>query len=145
MNDKFSLRDYPLKAASLYVSALSFILENTIEEGKYANIKELSAKINIGTRRIQQILRLNYLAPKIKEDIVNGRQPRDLKLVDLREIPMLWSEQLEKFYGLIIYKSNRKSMCQKELLQRATQKDVEIDIEEQINVTKSIMLKYQYK
>ncbi|BFD47875.1 MAG: hypothetical protein DMENIID0003_09490 [Wolbachia endosymbiont of Sergentomyia squamirostris] len=71
-----------------------------LEEGKYANIKELSKKINIGTRRIQQILRLNYLAPKIKEDIVNGRQPRDLKLVDLREIPMLWSDQLEKFYGL---------------------------------------------
>lgn len=31
---------------------------------------------------------------------INGRQPRDLKLVDLREIPMLWSEQVEKFYGL---------------------------------------------
>lgn len=30
-------------------------------------------------------------------------------------------------------------LLQKELLQRATQKDVEIDIEEQINVTKSIM------
>ncbi len=51
-----------------------------LEEGKYRSVKELSAKINIGTRRIQQILRLNYLAPKIKEDIVNGRQPRDLKL-----------------------------------------------------------------
>ncbi|OJH30323.1 DNA-invertase hin [Wolbachia endosymbiont of Armadillidium vulgare] len=73
-----------------------------LEEGKYRSVKELSAKINIGTRRIQQILRLNYLAPKIKEDIVNGRQPRDLKLVDLREIPMLWSEQLEKFYGLVL-------------------------------------------
>ncbi len=71
-----------------------------LEEGKYGSVKELSAKINIGTRRIQQILRLNYLAPKIKEDIINGRQPRGLKLVDLREIPMLWSEQLEKFYGL---------------------------------------------
>ncbi|WP_264378251.1 MULTISPECIES: recombinase family protein [unclassified Wolbachia] len=71
-----------------------------LEAGKYASVKELSVKINIGTRRVQQILRLNYLAPKIKEDIVNGRQPRDLKLVDLREIPMLWSEQLEKFYGL---------------------------------------------
>ncbi|BET31422.1 recombinase family protein [Wolbachia pipientis] len=70
-----------------------------LEEGKYESVKELSAKINIGTRRVQQILRLNYLAPKIKEDIVNGRQPRDLKLVDLREIPMLWSEQREKFYG----------------------------------------------
>ncbi|WP_265035181.1 MULTISPECIES: recombinase family protein [unclassified Wolbachia] len=71
-----------------------------LEEGEYANIKELSKKINIGTRRIQQILRLNYLAPKIKEDIVNGRQPRGLKLADLGEIPMLWSEQLKKFYGL---------------------------------------------
>ncbi|WP_264706676.1 recombinase family protein [Wolbachia endosymbiont (group B) of Archips podanus] len=70
-----------------------------LEAGKYGSVKELSAKINIGTRRIQQILRLNYLAPKIKEDIVNGRQPRSLKLADLREIPMLWSEQREKFYG----------------------------------------------
>jgi len=72
-----------------------------LEEGKYRSVKELSAKINIGTRRIQQILRLNYLAPKIKEDIVNGRQPRGLKLVDLREIPMLWSEQMGKFYKLV--------------------------------------------
>ncbi len=72
-----------------------------LEEGKYESVKELSAKINIGTRRIQQILRLNYLAPRIKEDIVNGRQPRGLRLVDLREIPMLWSEQLEKFYKLV--------------------------------------------
>ncbi len=70
-----------------------------LEEGKYRSVKEMSAKINIGTRRIQQILRLNYLAPKIKEDIVNGRQPRGLRLVDLKEIPMLWSEQMEKFYG----------------------------------------------
>ncbi|WP_419214812.1 recombinase family protein [Wolbachia endosymbiont of Rhagoletis cingulata] len=70
-----------------------------LEEGKYRSVKELSIKINVGTRRIQQILRLNYLAPKIKEDIVNGRQPRGLRLIDLREIPMLWSEQLEKFYG----------------------------------------------
>ncbi|WP_250294740.1 recombinase family protein [Wolbachia endosymbiont of Oedothorax gibbosus] len=71
-----------------------------LEEGKYRSVKELSVKINIGTRRIQQILRLNYLAPKIKEDIVNGRQPSSLRLADLREIPMLWSEQMEKFYKL---------------------------------------------
>ncbi len=77
-----------------------------LEEGKYGSVKELSVKINIGTRRIQQILRLNYLAPKIKEDIVNGRQPSNLRLVDLREIPMLWSEQLEKFYGF------KQAVCQ---------------------------------
>ncbi len=75
-----------------------------LEEGKYASVKEMSVKINIGTRRIQQILRLNYLAPKIKEDIVNGRQPRSLRLVDLREISMLWSGQVEKFYGLNLQK-----------------------------------------
>ncbi|WP_244226862.1 recombinase family protein [Wolbachia endosymbiont of Rhagoletis indifferens] len=75
-----------------------------LDEGKYRSVKELSVKINIGTRRIQQILRLNYLAPKIKEDIVNGRQPRSLRLADLREIPMLWSEQLEKFYDLNLQK-----------------------------------------
>jgi site-specific DNA recombinase len=73
-----------------------------LEEGKYRSVNELSAKINIGTRRIQQILRLNYLAPKIKEDIVNGRQPRNLKLFDLREILMLWSEQMKKFYKLAV-------------------------------------------
>ncbi len=70
-----------------------------LEDGKYASVKEMSVKIKISMRRIQQILRLNYLAPKIKEDVVNGRQPRGLKLVNLREIPMLWSEQLKKFYG----------------------------------------------
>ncbi|WP_341814288.1 recombinase family protein [Wolbachia endosymbiont (group A) of Machimus atricapillus] len=70
-----------------------------LEDGKYASVKEMSAKIKIGMRRIHQILRLNYLAPQIKEDIVNGKQPRGLKLVNLREIPVLWSEQLEKFYG----------------------------------------------
>ncbi len=78
----------------------AYLWKRELEEGKYRSVQKLSAKINIGARRIQQILRLNYLAPKIKEDIVNGRQPRDLKLAYLREVPMLWSDQLEKFYGL---------------------------------------------
>ncbi|WP_265017145.1 hypothetical protein [Wolbachia endosymbiont (group B) of Endotricha flammealis] len=32
------------------------------------------------------------------------RQPRDLKLAYLREVPMLWSDQLEKFYGFNLQK-----------------------------------------
>ncbi|BFD47580.1 MAG: hypothetical protein DMENIID0003_06540 [Wolbachia endosymbiont of Sergentomyia squamirostris] len=82
----------------------AYLWKRQLEEGKYGSVKELSKKINIGRRRIQQILRLNYLAPKIKEDVVNGRQPSNLRLVDLREIPMLWSEQLEKFYDLNLQK-----------------------------------------
>jgi len=45
---------------------------------------ELSTKINVSTRYIEQIIRLNDLAPKIKEDKVNGRQPSRLRLADLR-------------------------------------------------------------
>ncbi len=30
-----------------------------LEEGKYASVKEMSVKIDIGTRRIQQILRFS--------------------------------------------------------------------------------------
>ncbi|GFQ69410.1 uncharacterized protein TNCT_326821 [Trichonephila clavata] len=57
----------------------AYLWKRQLEEGKYESVKELSVKISIGTRRIQQILRLNYLAPKIKEDIVNGRQPSNLR------------------------------------------------------------------
>jgi site-specific DNA recombinase len=61
--------------------------------------KALSAGIIIGMRRIQQVLRLNFMAPKIKEDIVKVRQPRNLRLADLRKIPLLQSDQFGKFYG----------------------------------------------
>jgi len=60
-------------------------------------VRELSTKINISMRYIEQIVRLNDLAPKIKKDKVNRRQSSSVKLPDLREIPMLWSEKLEKF------------------------------------------------
>jgi len=63
-------------------------------------VKELSTIVNISRRRIQQIIRLNYLSHKIVEGIVNGRQTSSLRLGNLKEIPLLWSEQLEKFYGL---------------------------------------------
>jgi hypothetical protein len=71
-----------------------------LEKGKHAEVRELSTIVNISMRYIQQIIRLNYSAPKIVEDIVNGKKTISLWLVDLREIPMLWSEQLEKFCRL---------------------------------------------
>jgi len=48
-------------------------------------------------RYIQHIVRLNGLATKIKGDKGNGRQPSGLRLADMREMPMLWSEKLEMF------------------------------------------------
>jgi site-specific DNA recombinase len=51
-------------------------------------------------RCIEQIIRLNDLAPKIKEEKVNRRQSSSLTLADLMEMPILWSEKLENFGGL---------------------------------------------
>lgn len=76
----------------------AYMWQRQIKEGKYATTRELCTEINV--RHIQRILRLNYLAPRIKEDILNGNQPKYLKLADLKKIPLLWSEQFEKFYGV---------------------------------------------
>jgi len=37
------------------------------------------------------------LSPQIKEDKVNEKQPSSLRLADLWEIAVLWSEKLELF------------------------------------------------
>jgi site-specific DNA recombinase len=45
------------------------------------------------------ILRLNFLAPKLKEAVLFGEQPRHLKLAYLmNNVPVLWSEQEEIFW-----------------------------------------------
>ncbi|WP_395462746.1 recombinase family protein [Wolbachia endosymbiont of Cantharis cryptica] len=75
--------------------------QNQLNSGKFATIGELCKHEKLREKYVQYILRLNYLAPKIKEDILNGTQPDHLKLIDFKKtkIPLLWSEQLEKFYG----------------------------------------------
>ena len=49
---------------------------------------------------MNKIIKLKDLAPKIIEDIVNRRQTSRLRLADLRDIPILWSEKLVKIWGL---------------------------------------------
>ena len=66
--------------------------KSQLEEGEHASVRELSTIVNISMRCRQQIIRLNYLSHKIVEEIVNGRQTDGLRLADLREIAMLWSE-----------------------------------------------------
>ena len=63
------------------------------------SVRQLGTVVNTSMRRIQQIIRLN-LSHKIVEDTVNMRQTGSLRLADLRDIPKLWDEQLEKCYGL---------------------------------------------
>ena len=63
------------------------------------NISQLARKENLSDRYISRILRLNFLAPDIVIDILEGRQPRGLRLQDLitKAIPALWDEQKSLF------------------------------------------------
>lgn len=68
------------------------------ERGGFTSLDAFAEKYGINVSYAARILRLNLLAPDIREAILHGRQPRTLKLVDLlAPFPALWSEQREKF------------------------------------------------
>jgi len=48
--------------------------KHQLEEGKHAEVRELSTIVNISIRYIQQIIGLNYSATKFVEDIVNEKK-----------------------------------------------------------------------
>lgn len=56
---------------------------------------KLAAKEKVTTGYVSRILRLNQVAPDIVKAIMEGRQPRELKIQDFmnKAIPDLWEEQ----------------------------------------------------
>jgi hypothetical protein len=76
--------------------------QRQLKSGKYRGMKELCERESITAKYAQLILRLNFLALKLQEAIINGTQPRHLKLADLmNNVPLLWNEQ-EEMFGLKI-------------------------------------------
>lgn len=76
--------------------------KSQIENGEYANARELGRAYNIScSKYISRILRLNFLAPKIKEAILTGKQPPHIRLNDFmgKEFYPLWKKQTEQFLG----------------------------------------------
>jgi hypothetical protein len=68
------------------------------ERGSFASLDAFAEKYGINVSYAARILRLNLLAPDIREAILHGHQPRTLKLADLlAPFPALWTEQREKF------------------------------------------------
>lgn len=68
------------------------------ERGGFTSLDAFAEKYGINVSYAARILRLNLLAPDIREAILHGRQPRTLKLADLlAPFPALWSEQRDKF------------------------------------------------
>ena len=72
--------------------------QRQLKSGKYQTMQDLCDANKVTAKYVQLILRLNFLAPKLKEAILLGHQPRHMKLADLMQsIPSLWHEQGELF------------------------------------------------
>ena len=74
-------------------------LQQKMDKNSEQTIISLAAKEGLTHAYTGRLLRLNLLAPDIVEAILEGRQPKGLKVIDFlkKGIPLLWEEQREKF------------------------------------------------
>lgn len=65
-----------------------------LEEGIHGSVSEIAEAEKIDRSYVNRLLRLTLLAPDIQEAILDGRQPKGMKLEELvRVVPMAWGEQ----------------------------------------------------
>jgi hypothetical protein len=75
--------------------------QRKLQNGAFANLAELCKRHKINDSYASKIMNLNYLSPQIKGMILDGKQPKYLKLQDLMaDVPALWGEQEKRFLGL---------------------------------------------
>ena len=71
------------------------------ESGKFKSHEELAEKLGVNKSYFARVIRVNWLAPDIKEAILDGRQPRTLMVTDIfKPFPMIWEEQ-RKLFGFV--------------------------------------------
>lgn len=69
-----------------------------IENAEFRSASELAAHEKITDSYVARMLTLTLLAPDITQAILEGRQPKGLKLATLlRGIPLTWEEQQKTF------------------------------------------------
>lgn len=79
--------------------AKAYRLQQKMDKNPDQTISSLAREEGLTHGYLGRILRLNLLAPNIVEGILEGRQPKGLKVIDFlrKEVPLLWEEQKEKF------------------------------------------------
>ncbi len=71
-----------------------------IDEGRFANAKELARYIGRDPGNISGTIRLSMLAPEVIHRIILGQYPPTLTLEKLRgRIPEIWDEQVAELLG----------------------------------------------
>jgi len=93
--------DEPAQETSLATMlARAWSWQRAIDEGRYANGKELADALGIDRSRVSRTLRLAMLSPEIVHRIVSGDIPPTLTVLRLREsIPLDWDEQERELLG----------------------------------------------
>ena len=67
-------------------------------DGGLGSVRELADQVGKDERHVARILNLRFLAPRITEAIVEGRQPVDLtaeRLLKKTRLPLEWFEQIK--------------------------------------------------
>jgi len=66
---------------------------NQLLTGNAKTVAEVARRAEVTTRYARRIIRASFLAPDIIEAILDGRQPADLSVLQLRRPPADWAEQ----------------------------------------------------
>lgn len=69
-----------------------------LDSGEASSMRDIADKERLGDNYVSRLLKLTFLAPDIVEAILNGKQPKNLDLIDmLTFMPLEWGEQRHKF------------------------------------------------
>ena len=93
--------DEPAQEAPLATMlARAWSWQRAIDEGRYANGKELADALGIDRSCVSRTLRLAMLSPRVVHRIVTDDVPTSLTVLRLREsIPLDWEEQERELLG----------------------------------------------
>ncbi len=89
--------NYDYKLINAFAKAYKW--QQSMKKSDRATINTIAEKENITSTYVGRILRLNLVAPDVVKAIVEGKQPRGLKLQDFMNngVPELWHEQREVY------------------------------------------------
>jgi hypothetical protein len=90
----------PVDQRLLQALVKATLWERHLRAGKVTT-KDVARREGATVRYVQRILQLNFLAPDLKEAILEGRQPIELNLENMRlALPLVWEKQRQRFYCL---------------------------------------------
>ena len=77
--------------------AKAYKWKRMLDDGEISSLANIAVKENVTSGYVSKVFNLNFIAPEIVRKILNGEQPRDVKLQDMLigKFPDLWQEQQE--------------------------------------------------